>query len=166
MIENLQAAGVYVFVIKDEPEKEIAGFVIPDQAKKKPNTGQIISVGSKVSDPEAKTGVKAIFAQGNGIPVEIFGTEIHILREDQVLGYISDSGQNKNGNGELIQWLNSLSHHSWISPTRLEINYNGVGCQAILSEGTTASELMIRPCSALSDIGAGYGQAITKVFKK
>ncbi len=88
MIEKLQAAGIYVFVIKDEPEKEMSGFVIPDQAKKKPNTGNIISVGSKVSDPEAKAGVKAIFAQGNGIPVEIFGTEIHILREDQVLGYI------------------------------------------------------------------------------
>lgn len=88
MIENLQAAGIYLFVIKDEPEKEIAGFVIPDQAKKKPNTGEILSVGAKVEDENAKKGCKAIFAQGNGIPIEIFGKEIHVLRQDQILGYL------------------------------------------------------------------------------
>lgn len=88
MIDKLQAATIYVYVIKDEPEKEIAGFVIPDQAKKKPNTGEIISIGYRVEDPNAKKGGKAIFAQGNGIPIEIFGTEIHVLREDQILGYI------------------------------------------------------------------------------
>lgn len=88
MIENLQAAGIYVFVIKDEPEKEISGFIIPDQAKKKPNTGEILSVGAKVEDGNAKKGAKAIFAQGNGIPIEIFGQEIHVLRQDQILGYL------------------------------------------------------------------------------
>lgn len=88
MIEKLKAAGIYIFVIKDEPEKEIAGFVIPDQAKKKPNTGEVLSVGAHVSDENAKKGSKAIFAQGNGIPIEIFGKEIHVLREDQILGYI------------------------------------------------------------------------------
>ncbi len=88
MIDQLQAAGIYLFVIKDEPEKEIAGFVIPDQGKRKPNTGNIISVGAKVDDENAKMGRKAIFAQGNGIPVEIFGEEIHVLRQDQILGYI------------------------------------------------------------------------------
>lgn len=88
MIEKLQAAGIYLFVIKDTPEEEIAGFKIPDQAKKKPNTGEILSVGAKVEDENAKKGYKAIFAQGNGIPIEIFGKEIHVLRQDQILGYL------------------------------------------------------------------------------
>lgn len=89
MIEKLQAAGIYIFVIKDDPEKELSGgFIIPDQAKQKPNMGEIISVGAKVEDENAQKGVKAIFAKGNGIPIDLFGKEIQVLREDQILGYI------------------------------------------------------------------------------
>jgi len=88
MIENIQAAGIYIFVIKDEPESEKNGFIMPDQGKKKPNSGKIITVGHNVTDPNAKVGEKAIFANGSGIPIEIFSQEIHVLREDQILGYL------------------------------------------------------------------------------
>jgi len=85
-IEKLQAVGLFVFILRDEPEAEKMGLILPDQAKKKPNTGEIISVGSTVSDKKISKGKKAIFNQQAGFIIEIFGKEITVLNEAQVLG--------------------------------------------------------------------------------
>lgn len=86
MIENIQAIGIHIWVIRDKPETEINGFAIPDQAQKKPHTGRILSVGGKVEDKNAKAEMTAIFNRGAGFVIEVFDTEITVLREDQLLG--------------------------------------------------------------------------------
>lgn len=86
MIEDIQAMGIHIWVLRDEPETDINGFVIPDQAQKKPHTGLILTVGGKVEDKNAKAGMTAIFNRGAGFPIEVFGTEVTVLREDQLLG--------------------------------------------------------------------------------
>lgn len=82
-----EAAGANLFIVRDEVEKEKDGFYIPDQAQKKPNMGEIVSVGSLFKDKRAKVGRKAIFSKQIGQDVDLDGILVTVLREDQVLGY-------------------------------------------------------------------------------
>jgi co-chaperonin GroES (HSP10) len=86
MIDKLDAAGYHIFVIRDETETEKLGFLLPDNAQKKPNTGEIISVGQLIEDKNVKKGRKAIFNRQAGFEIELFDTTITVLRADQILG--------------------------------------------------------------------------------
>ncbi len=87
-IEKLQAVGQYTFVILDNPDVERSGFIMPEASLKKPNTGEIISVGNLVADKNIKKGRKAVFNKGAGSVIEIFDVEIKVLNEGQILGVI------------------------------------------------------------------------------
>lgn len=84
-INKLQAVGEFVFVIRDEPETERKGILIPNLSVKKPNTGKIISVGEKVEDSRVEAGKTAIFHKQVGSEIEIFDTEITVLNGNQQL---------------------------------------------------------------------------------
>lgn len=83
MIENLIAVGFNVIVIRDAPEKEKGGLEIPDSVVKKPNTGKIIGVGQDVTDKNVEIGKTAVFHKSSGNSIEIFGTEITILIQNE-----------------------------------------------------------------------------------
>lgn len=82
-IENLQAVGEFVYVIKDEAQTEMDGLAIPEPSIKKPNIGTILSVGLNVSDTNISTGKKAIFNKSVGEPISLFGVEITVLNGNQ-----------------------------------------------------------------------------------
>lgn len=89
MIDKLQAVGEFIFIVKDEVERTYGGLQLPETAQKKPNTGKIISVGSKVEDKNIKKGATAIFNKQVGNEIEIFDTEITVLNgNSQVLGIV------------------------------------------------------------------------------
>ena len=76
-------------------EKTPSGIIIPDNAKEKPQEGQVIAVGSgKVLDngstraPEVKVGDKILFGKYAGSEVKLDGTEHLILNESDILGVI------------------------------------------------------------------------------
>lgn len=88
-IENIQACGEFIFLIKDAAETERGGLLLPEPSIKKPNTGKIISVGNLVYDKTIKVGKTAIFSKQVGSDIEIFDTEITVLNgNNQVLGII------------------------------------------------------------------------------
>ena len=79
----------------EEPEKKKGGLIVPDTAKEKPLTAEVISVGSgrvlddgKVLPLEVKVGNKILVGKYAGSEVEIDNTEYVILREDDVLGIL------------------------------------------------------------------------------
>lgn len=82
------AYGKYIFVKRDEEQTEKNGLDIPDHARQKPNTGEILSVGALVEDKSAKPGKKAIFSKSVGNDIEIEGQTITVLRDEQLLGTI------------------------------------------------------------------------------
>lgn len=89
MIEKLTAVNKFVFIIKDEVETSYGGLQLPDNSDKKPNTGEIISVGLNVLDKNVKKGRKAIFNKQVGNTIEIFDKEITVLDGNtQLLGVI------------------------------------------------------------------------------
>lgn len=70
MIET--ACNKFVLVLRDETETEISGLEIPNEGRKKPHSGIIHAVGSKVEDENIKAGIgkKCLFHSGIGFELE------------------------------------------------------------------------------------------------
>ena len=75
-------------------QKETTGsrIVIPDSAKEKPQSGEVLAVGSgttlengKRIPPEVKPGDRILFGKYAGTDLKIDGDEVLIVREDEVL---------------------------------------------------------------------------------
>ncbi len=82
--------------IKEE-EKTKGGIIIPDTAKEKPQEGKVVAVGKgkvaedgKLIPPEVKAGDKVLFGKYSGSEIKLEGEEHLILREDDILGIISE----------------------------------------------------------------------------
>ena len=81
--------------LDEEEQTSSGGIIIPDTAKEKPQKGKIVAVGpGKVADDgkriamEVKEGQKVLFGKYSGTDIKIEGTEMLIMREDDILGII------------------------------------------------------------------------------
>lgn len=79
----------------DEEEKTKGGIIIPDNAKEKPQQGEVIAVGNgkvledgKVLPLEVKKGDRVLFGKYSGTEIKIDGTEYLMLREEDILGVV------------------------------------------------------------------------------
>ena len=79
----------------EEEEKTKGGIIIPDNAKEKPQEGEVIAVGSgKVYDDgrkvplELKKGDRVLFGKYSGTEIKIDGNEYLMMREEDILGII------------------------------------------------------------------------------
>ena len=75
----------------DGEEKTAGGLFIPDNAKEKPQEGEVVAVGEgrhlengKVRPLEVKKGDRIIFRKYAGNEVTLEGVEHIILREDEI----------------------------------------------------------------------------------
>ena len=76
-------------------EKTAGGIIIPDNAKEKPQKGEVVAVGpGKVSENgqkvamELKKGDTVLYGKYSGTEVTVDGTEYLILRESDVLAIV------------------------------------------------------------------------------
>lgn len=79
----------------EEAEKKVGSIIIPDTAKEKPMTAEVIAVGSgrmlkdgKKLPLEVKVGDKVLVGKYSGSEIKLDETDYLILREDDVLGVI------------------------------------------------------------------------------
>jgi chaperonin GroES len=79
----------------ESEEKTSGGIIIPDNAKEKPQKGEVIAVGpGKISDNgelvkmELKKGDKVLYGKYSGTEVTIDKEEYLIMRESDVLAVI------------------------------------------------------------------------------
>ena len=79
----------------EEERKTASGIVIPDTAAEKPDTGEVVAVGTgkltddgKVIPIEVKVGDKVLFGKYAGQTVKVKGEELLVLREDDVMGVL------------------------------------------------------------------------------
>ena len=79
----------------EEERKTASGIVIPDTAAEKPDTGEIIAVGTgkiledgKVRALEVKKGDKVLFGKYYGQTVKVDGIEYLVMREEDLMGVI------------------------------------------------------------------------------
>ncbi len=76
-------------------EKTAGGIIIPDNAKEKPQKGEVVAVGEgKIADSgqkiemSLKKGDKVLYGKYSGTEVSIDGTDYLIMRESDVLAVI------------------------------------------------------------------------------
>ena len=79
----------------EEEEKKVGSIIIPDSAKEKPLTAEVIAVGSgrtlkdgNKQDLEVKVGDTVLVGKYSGSEVKLDGAEYLILKEDEVLGIV------------------------------------------------------------------------------
>jgi chaperonin GroES len=79
----------------EEERKTASGIVIPDTAAEKPDTGEIIAVGTgkileygKVRALEVKKCDKVLFGKYSGQTVKVDGIEYLVMREEDLMGVI------------------------------------------------------------------------------
>lgn len=76
-------------------EKTKGGIIIPDNAKEKPQKGEVVAVGpGKIADNgqkitmELKKGDKVLYGKYSGTEVTVDGTDLLIMRESDILAII------------------------------------------------------------------------------
>ena len=81
--------------IEESDEKKVGSIIIPDTAKEKPMTAEVIAIGSgrtlkdgKKVALEVKVGDRVLIGKYSGSEVKLDGTEYLILKEDEVLGIV------------------------------------------------------------------------------
>ncbi len=81
--------------IEESDEKKVGSIIIPDTAKEKPTTAEVIAIGSgrtlkdgKKVALEVKVGDRVLIGKYSGSEVKLDGTEYLILKEDDVLGIV------------------------------------------------------------------------------
>ena len=91
---NIKPLGDRVLVKAIEMEEEVkGGIIIPDSAKEKPTTAEVLALGNGKKDGETyefsvKVGDKVIISKYGGTQVKYDEEEYTILREDDILGII------------------------------------------------------------------------------
>lgn len=85
---SIEATNNFVFIIRDEIQKEKGGMIIPGQGRVKPNKGTIFSVGELTEDKKIKQGKTAIFHAGIGFEIDYEGTVYLVLMDKEVIGIV------------------------------------------------------------------------------
>jgi chaperonin GroES len=83
-----KATNNFVWVIRDKTESEKSGLMLPGTGKEKPNTGEIISVGTLVKDGNIKSGKgkRALFHKGSGQEISYKDETFLVLIDQQIIG--------------------------------------------------------------------------------
>ncbi|MCA1363851.1 co-chaperone GroES [Bradyrhizobium sp. IC3069] len=83
----------------DAEEKTAGGIIIPDNAKEKPQQGEIIAVGpggrneqGQLVPLDVKVGDRVLFGKWSGTEVKIDGEELLIMKESDLLGVAEQAG--------------------------------------------------------------------------
>ena len=71
------------------------GIVLPDSAKERPQTGEVIAVGpgktldnGTVAALEIQVGDKVVYSKYGGTEIKVGGEDVMILRQDDILGVV------------------------------------------------------------------------------
>ena len=80
-------------------DKTKGGIIIPDTAKEKPQQGEVVAIGPGGRDEAGKlvpidlqVGDRVLFGKWSGTEVKIDGTEYLIMKENDIMGVLVESG--------------------------------------------------------------------------
>jgi len=83
-------------------EKTAGGIIIPDNAKEKPQEGEIVAAGPGARNEkgelvalDVKPGDRVLFGKWSGTEVKIDGEDLLIMKESDILGVVEHTGSLK-----------------------------------------------------------------------
>jgi len=84
----------------EEGETVRNGIIVPDSAKEKSQEGEVIAAGNgkilengTVLPIAVKAGDRVMFGKYSGTEIKIDGQDFIILREDEIIGVLTESGK-------------------------------------------------------------------------
>jgi len=84
----------------EEQETARGGIIIPDSAKEKSQEGEVVAAGTgkrleggTILPVEVKEGDRILFGKYSGTEVRIDGKDYLILREDEIIGVMTQTGK-------------------------------------------------------------------------
>ena len=82
----------------ESEEGTVGGLFIPDSAKEKPHSGEIVAVGpgkrldsGEIVPLDVQVGDRILFGKYSGSEIKLDGEDYLIMREDEVLGLAAES---------------------------------------------------------------------------
>lgn len=96
-VSTVKPLGDRVFVkVSESEEKTAGGILLPDNAKEKPQVGEITAVGpgkrnddGSRQEPEIKVGDKVLYSKYAGTDIKLGGDEYVLLSEKDILAIVS-----------------------------------------------------------------------------
>jgi chaperonin GroES len=83
-------------------EKTKGGIIIPDNAKEKPQEGEVVAVGpgardeaGKIVPLDLKAGDRVLFGKWSGSEVKLDGEDLIIMKESDIMGVIEGAAKLK-----------------------------------------------------------------------
>ncbi|MEA2839511.1 MAG: chaperonin GroES [Methylobacteriaceae bacterium] len=83
-------------------EKTKGGIIIPDNAKEKPQEGEVVAVGpgardenGKIVPLDLKAGDRVLFGKWSGSEVKLDGEDLLIMKESDIMGVIEGAAKLK-----------------------------------------------------------------------
>jgi len=88
----------------DAPQTVKGGIIIPDTAKEKSQEGEVVAFGAgrilengTILPPEVKEGDRILFGKFSGTEVRVAGQDYLILREEEIIGILNQTGKAAGG---------------------------------------------------------------------
>ncbi len=85
----------------EEGETMQGGLYIPDSAKEKPQQGEVVATGKgkrsddgKLNALDVQVGDRILFGKYSGNDIKLDGNEYLIMREDEILGVLTNGSSN------------------------------------------------------------------------
>lgn len=73
-----------------EQSRTSSGLYIPDTAKEKPQTGEVVAIGDDTEEIKVAVGQKVLFPKYTGTEIKIEGVEHIIMNADDILAVVND----------------------------------------------------------------------------
>ncbi len=79
-----------VRIVDREEETTASGIVLPDTAKEKPQTAEVVAVGQFEDGVQVSEGDVIVFAKYSGTEISLEGDDYMILDADDILGIVEN----------------------------------------------------------------------------
>ena len=76
--------------VVEREETTASGIVLPDTAKEKPQTAEVVAVGQFEDGIQVSEGDVIVFAKYSGTEISLEGDDYMILDADDILGVVED----------------------------------------------------------------------------
>ena len=89
---NVQPLGARVLIrpLVDAESRTSSGLYIPETAKEKPQTGEVVAIGDEQDEIKVKVGQKVLFPKYTGTEIKLDNIDHLIMDADDILAIVKD----------------------------------------------------------------------------
>lgn len=89
---SVQPLGARVLIrpLIDEESRTSTGLYIPETAREKPQTGEVVAIGDEEGEIKVKVGQKVLFPKYTGTEIKLDNVDHLIMEADDILAIVVD----------------------------------------------------------------------------